>query len=202
MTDVNVVSPMNMGERLDWDAKGKKYNVNVEDLLEEIGQLKQEIQQLKDNETIGVTPSIDDPEEYFNLDSDLTGLGMKVFYGNIMVMNDPDTATDTFKLYVQRGYIVQQGSGKKIKVPAFIKGFPPKEVRSYSAGETTQSAYQIEDFQGNQDYDFTGYQFATPVEIVQVIYLQSQMMIRTNDAGMRNDGALVNTNGWGVWRKI
>lgn len=32
MTDVKVVAPMNMGERLDWDAQTKKYNVNVDDL--------------------------------------------------------------------------------------------------------------------------------------------------------------------------
>lgn len=32
MTDVKVVAPANMGERLDWDAQSKKYNVNVDDL--------------------------------------------------------------------------------------------------------------------------------------------------------------------------
>lgn len=32
MTDVKVVAPANMGERLDWDAQTKKYNVNVDDL--------------------------------------------------------------------------------------------------------------------------------------------------------------------------
>lgn len=103
---------------------------------------------------------------------------------------------------MQVGYGIQQGSGKRIKYPAFVKGFPPKEVPSYASGETTQAAYELNQFVGNQNYDFTGYQFATPVEIVQVIYHQSQMMIRTNDAGMRNDGSIVNPNGWGVWRKM
>lgn len=202
MSDVNVVAPMNMGERLDWDAQQKKYNVNVKDLLKEITDLKKEVQQLKDNETVNITPSIDDPVQYFNLDTDLTGLGMKVFFGNIAVMNDPDTASDSFKTQMQLGYGIQQGSNKRIKYPTFVKGFPPKAVPYYASGETTQAAYELNQFVGNQNYDFTGYQFATPVEIVQVVYHESQMMIRTNDSGMRNDGSIVNTDAWGVWRKI
>lgn len=202
MSDVNVVAPMNMGERLDWDAQQKKYNVNVKDLLKEISDLKKEVQQLKDNETVNITPSIDDPVEYFNLDTDLTGLGMKVFFGNIGVMNDPDNADSLLKAQMQAGFALQQGSGKRIKFPTFVKGFPPKTVPYYASGETTQAAYELNQFVGNQNYDFTGYQFATPVEIVQVIYHGSQMMIRTNDSGMRNDGSIVNTNAWGVWRKI
>lgn len=40
MTDVKVVAPANMGERLDWDAQSKKYNVNVDDLQNQINQIK------------------------------------------------------------------------------------------------------------------------------------------------------------------
>ena len=36
MTDVKVVAPMNMGTRLVWDEVSKKYNVDVDDLINRI----------------------------------------------------------------------------------------------------------------------------------------------------------------------
>lgn len=40
MTDVNVVAPINMGERLEWDAQSKKYKVNVDDLVKRLHTLE------------------------------------------------------------------------------------------------------------------------------------------------------------------
>ena len=40
MTDVKVVAPMNMGTRLVWDEVSKKYNVDVDDLINGIDALK------------------------------------------------------------------------------------------------------------------------------------------------------------------
>ena len=184
MADVKVVAPMNMGERLDWDAQTKKYDVNVDDLLAEI-------KKLKENQYVDTTPSIDTPNTYFNLDTDLTGLGMKVFYGNIEV-NHENTPTSP---------IIQHGTGKALPYPCFVKGMPAKAINTVEQGGTSESAYSEDQFDGWQSYDFTGYQFATPVEVVQVIYHMSQTFVRTNDAGMRLDGSLVNPDAWLNWRK-
>lgn len=193
MTDVKVVAPANMGERLDWDAQTKKYDVNVDDLLAEI-------KKLKENQYVDTSPSIDTPNTYFNLDTDLTGLGMKVFYGNIVVANAPEE-NPRFLEEVLRGYVVQDGSGKRIPAPTFVKGAPAKPIDLVNSGTEVDAGYELSDFEGNQAYDFTGYQFGTPVEIVQVLYHRSQTFTRTNDAGMRLDGRLVDTNAWGKWRK-
>ena len=175
-----------MGERLEYNAQTKKYDVNVDDLLAEI-------KKLKENQYVNTSPSIDTPNEYFNLDTDLTGLGMKVFYGNIAV-NFPDN-----KLPVP--FIIQHGTGKKMPYPVFVKGSPIKAVNTVNSGEFVTAGYTAEDFVGYQDYDFTGYQFGTPVEVVQVIFHQSQTFTRTNDSGMRLDGSIVDQNAWGKWLK-
>lgn len=195
MSDIKVVAPMNMGKRLDWNDETKKYDVNVEDLLAEI-------KRLKENQNVDLTPSIDDPKEYFNLDTDLTGLGMKVFYGDIAVLNEPDKAAQSVKDAYAKGSGPRDGSGKIIKLPTYVKGMPKKPTIFSQSGEMVDAGYEMSDFEGNQWYDFIGYQFATPVEIVQVFYHMSQCYIRTNDAGMRLDGSFVNPNGWNKWRKL
>ena len=194
MTDVKVVAPANMGERLEYNAQTKKYDVNVDDLLAEI-------KKLKENQYVDTSPSIDTPYTYLNLDTDLTGLGMKVFYGSIIVANNPETAADWILNDIARGSAIQNGSGKTIPAPTFVKGAPKKQIETVASGVAVDPGYELSDFEGNQAYDFTGYQFGTPVEIVQVFFHQSQTFTRTNDSGMRLDGSIVNPNAWGKWLK-
>lgn len=191
---VTVVHPDNMGMRLEYNDQTKKYDVNVDDLLDEI-------KKLKESQYIDTTPSIDTPHTYFNLDTDLTGLGMKVFYGDIIVVNNPETAGGWFLDVIVKGSSIQNGSGKSIPVPTFVKGAPKKQIDTVDSGTFVEAGYELSDFEGNQGYDFTGYQFGTPVEIVQVLFHQSQTYTRTNDSGMRLDGSIVDTNAWRPWLK-
>ena len=141
------------------------------------------------------------PSVYFNLDTDLTGLGMKVFYGNIIVANNPETAVGWLLDDIARGTAIQNGSGKSIPAPTFVKGAPKKLIETVTSGTLVEAGYEFSDFEGNQSYDFTGHQFATPVEIIQVIYHANQSFTRTNDLGMRLDGSLVNPSAWSKWLK-
>nr|DAL10827.1 MAG TPA_asm: hypothetical protein [Caudoviricetes sp.] len=188
---VFVVTTDNMGDRLDFDDTAGKYNVNVEDILKELTALKKSVKTLSDNQSVNTAPSIDKPTAYFDLDRDLTGLGMKVFFGNIIVNTNGGTHD-----------IIQQGTGVHLPDPCIVKGFPIKPINQTTNGEKVDAGYKESDFVGKQDYDFSGYQFATPVEIVQVVFHGSRMSVRTNDAGMSLNGEILNPNVWGKWISV
>lgn len=190
-SSVIVVTPDNMGERLDFDNNNGKYNVNVKDLLAAVSALRDDVNELRNRQNVNTAPPADNPNEYFNLDTDLTGLGMKVFFGNIVANNSGKPYDNT-----------QQGTGRFIPNPCIVKGFPAKPIDRVTNGERIDAGYKESDFDGPQDYDFSGYQFASPVEIVQVVFHQSRMAVRTNDAGMNADGTVANTNAWGKWVSV
>lgn len=190
-TSVIVVTPDNMGERLDFDNTYGKYNVNVKDLLTELSALRKDVDDLRDRQNVNVSPQADKPNEFFNLDTNLTGLGMKVFFGNIVV--------NTNGLDYDR---IQQGTGRHIPNPCIVKGFPVKPIDRTTNSERISPGYKETDFEGHQDYDFSGYQFASPVEVVQVVFHQSRMAVRTNDAGMNADGTFINPRAWGKWVSV
>lgn len=183
------VAPSNMGDRLDWDGE-TKWDVNVKDILDRLNKLENQNVFVPKN----TTASIDNPTEYFNLDSDLTGLGMKVFYGNMDMFLDHRVITKT-----------QQGTLIKFKTPMFVKGAPRKATEEAVSGEFVKAGYSEADFlEVNHDiaYDFSGYQFATPVEIIQMFFHQSRCFVRTNDSGMYTNGTIVDPNGWGDWLRL
>lgn len=190
-SSVIVVTPDNMGERLDFDDTKGKYNVNVKDLVAAFTALRSDVDELMNRQNINTAPPVDRPTEFFNLDTDLTGLGMKVFFGNIVV-NTGDAGYDA----------VQQGTNVHLPNPCIVKGFPRTPIDRTTSGEKINPGYNEADFEGHQDYDFSGYQFASPVEIVQVVFHQSRMAIRTNDAGMNADGTLPDPTRWGLWTSV
>ncbi len=193
MNDLNLVAPMNMGNRLSYDEKEKRYNVNVDDLIKRIEALeKQAVLQPIDTSPKTGTNSAD-LITVFNLDTDIEGYGFKPFYGNIRV-NDPSIREgDTFS---------QNGDGKKIPYPTFVKGMSQVLPDAVGDGQTVAGGYSTGDFKGLQSYDFTGYQIASAVEVVQFVIHGNGVLCRTNDAGMRADGKLVDSTKWSWWKRL
>lgn len=164
-------------------AKLEKANTTSE------GNLDKRIKELENQEVFtpqSVTPAIDTPNKFFNLNSDLTGLGMKVFYGLVCKAS--------------KGQIVEHGTGKKVNTPVIAVGVPVDVGDNLATGTLLDSASSVDQLVGNPDYDFTGYQFASPVEVVQMYFHGSRAYVRTNDSGMNMDGSFVNANAWGKWR--
>lgn len=185
-----VVAPTNMGDRLDFDSAKGVYNVNVADLLSKLAALDKRVRELETQEVFApqsVTPSIDSPSKFFNLNSDLTGLGMKVFYG--LVRKAP-------------GKVIEHGTGREFNAPIMAVGVPVDVGDNLANGTLLSGAAQVSDLVGNPDYDFAGYQFATPVEVIQMYFHGSRAYVRTNDSGMKLDGSFVNPNAWGKWRVV
>ena len=53
-----------------------------------------------------------------------------------------------------------------------------------------------------QNYDFNGWQMATPAQVDQwLIGASDSVWHRTNDSGMNEDGSLKNPSDWGVWTR-
>ncbi|WP_439242443.1 hypothetical protein [Lonepinella sp. BR2474] len=188
---VKTVAPNNMGDRLDWSDSGKQYNVNVADLIARI----EALENAPINEPINLMELsyLEPNEEQVPNLNNIKGLGWKPFYGNIWVNSSTNKTGDTQN---------QNGSGVTITYPAWVVGSPVQEPFKVNSGDTVKCATTVTDYPDEQNYDFTGYQLATYVEVVQMFFHQSKAYIRTNDHGMKADGSLVNVNAWGDWYRV
>lgn len=110
--------------------------------------------------------------EVLNLNKAIPTLGMTTFHGFINNKTQPNK----FVIGVPRDPNVQDNG-------------------------TTASASVIGDLVGQQDYDFIGYQLASSVEVMQYFINDGVTYVRTNDAGMGENGVLNDPNRWGDWHR-
>lgn len=110
--------------------------------------------------------------EILNLNKGVPTLGMTTFHGFINNKDQPNR---------------------------FVIG-APRDPYVQNSG-TTPSASVIEELVGQQAYDFIGYQLASSVEIMQYYINDGVTYVRTNDAGMGNNGVLNDPNRWSDWHR-
>ncbi len=127
MTDLNVVAPMNMGERLDFNAENKRYNVNVDDLIKRIEAL--EISKNAQAEKITV---IEKTTQVFNVDL-LIGMPFpyakeQVPNGYIALKGQTITAEKYPKLFEMYGATLPDMRGEFIRGWDNGRGLDPGRV--------------------------------------------------------------------------
>lgn len=110
--------------------------------------------------------------EVLNLNKAIPTLGMTTFHGFINNKTQPNK---------------------------FVIG-APKDPNIQNSG-TTPSASVIDELVGQQDYDFIGYQLASSVEVMQYFINDGVTYVRTNDAGMGENGVLNDPNRWSDWHR-
>lgn len=110
--------------------------------------------------------------EVLNLNKAIPTLGMTTFHGFINNKDQPNR---------------------------FVIG-APRDPYVQNSG-TTPSASVIEELVGQQAYDFIGYQLASSVEVMQYYINDGVTYVRTNDAGMGNNGVLNDPNRWSDWHR-
>lgn len=107
-----------------------------------------------------------------NLNNGTGVMGMSTFYG---VINNTNGNTE---------YVVG--------VPANINSLDHQQTGTTAIGQLASG----------QNYDFNGWQIATPAQVDQwLIGVSDSVWHRTNDSGMNTDGSLKDPNNWGVWTR-
>ena len=81
----------------------------------------------------------------------------------------------------------------------YVKGVPP-DIKSEAANQSpTASIDQLKD---GEDYDFNGWQVASPVQVDQYLVGDDRAVWhRVNDGGMNQDGSLKTPTEWSDWRR-
>lgn len=110
--------------------------------------------------------------EVLNLNKAIPTLGMSTFHGFI---------------------------NNKVEPYKFVVGVP-KDINISDNG-ITPSASTVSDLIGSVDYDFIGYQLASSVEVMQYLIDDGVTFVRSNDAGMNENGVLNDINRWSNWRR-
>lgn len=162
MTDVKVVAPANMGERLVWDGQAKQYKVDVSDLIARLNNLE--------------TKPTFNPPKINNLNTDIQQLGYTPFWG---AHSHGISQTDA------------TGSDWTIGFPVTFDGAKVKGTETFEEVRADP----------HWNIDYTGWQLATSVEVVQTVYHYGISWTRTNDRGMNPDGTLKNPNTWSDWTR-
>lgn len=103
-------------------------------------------------------------------------------------------AISTLGMTTYHGFINNKTQPNKFVIGA------PRDPYIQNSG-TTPSASVIDELVGQQDYDFIGYQLASSVEVMQYYINDGITYVRTNDAGMGNNGVLNDPNRWGDWHR-
>ena len=107
-----------------------------------------------------------------NLNSGTGVMGMSTFYG---VVNNTNGSTE---------YVVG--------VPRDISSTDHQQAGTTAIGQLASG----------QQYDFNGWQIATPAQVDQwLIGVSDSVWHRTNDSGINADGSLKDPNNWGVWTR-
>ena len=107
-----------------------------------------------------------------NLNNGTGVMGMSTFYG---VVNNVNGSTE---------YVVG--------VPRDINSTDHQQAGTTAIGQLASG----------QQYDFNGWQIATPAQVDQwLIGASDSVWHRTNDSGMNTDGSLKDLNSWGVWTR-
>ena len=76
----------------------------------------------------------------------------------------------------------------------------PRDINSTDHQQAGTTA--IGQLASGQQYDFNGWQIATPAQVDQwLIGVSDSVWHRTNDFGMNADGSLKDPNNWGVWTR-
>jgi len=76
----------------------------------------------------------------------------------------------------------------------------PRDINSTDHQQAGTTA--IGQLASGQQYDFNGWQIATPAQVDQwLIGASDSVWHRTNDFGMNADGSLKDPNNWGVWTR-
>lgn len=87
----------------------------------------------------------------------------------------------------------------KVEPNKFVIGVP-KDINIQNSGFTSGAA-SVTDLVGSVDYDFIGYQLASSVEVMQYFINDGVTFVRSNDAGMNENGILNDINRWSDWRR-
>ena len=182
MTDVKVVAPMNMGERLEWDAQEKKYNVNVSDILQTLTAHDKRLNALEGKE---------DGSIKFDSSSDL------------------NQAIPKYGFSIMHGFGYVRGVPRNIystvyKQPAALS---LSEYSGAFSGNPNDGAGV-----NRPNQDWTGWQIANTSEVVQFIQEEYggnahpvNVWCRINADGLvKRDGQVViaNANAWTDWVRV
>lgn len=107
-----------------------------------------------------------------NLNNGTGVMGMSTFYG---VVNNTNGNTE------------------------YVTGVP---VNINSTDHQQNGTIAIGQLAAGQNYDFNGWQIATPAQVDQwLVGVSDSVWHRTNDSGMNEDGSLKNPNNWGQWTR-
>lgn len=107
-----------------------------------------------------------------NLNNGTGVMGMSTFYG---VVNNTNGNTE------------------------YVTGVP---VNINSTDHQQNGTTTIGQLAAGQNYDFNGWQIATPAQVDQwLVGVSDSVWHRTNDSGMNEDGTLKNPNNWGQWTR-
>lgn len=81
----------------------------------------------------------------------------------------------------------------------YVKGVPP-DIKSVEANQRPTSS--IDQLKDGEDYDFNGWQVASPVQVDQYLVGDDRAVWhRVNDGGMNQDGSLKTPTAWSDWRR-
>lgn len=81
----------------------------------------------------------------------------------------------------------------------YVKGVPP-DIKSEEANQ--QPTSRIDQLKDGEDYDFNGWQVASPVQVDQYLVGDDRAVWhRVNDGGMNRDGSLKAPTEWSAWRR-
>lgn len=81
----------------------------------------------------------------------------------------------------------------------YVTGIPADVESTNATEESTTNISQLAD---GQDYDFNGWQIASPVQVDQYfVGTDKAVWHRVNDGGMNADGTLKEPTNWSVWRR-
>lgn len=81
----------------------------------------------------------------------------------------------------------------------YVKGVPP-DIKSADANQRPTSS--IDQLKDGEDYDFNGWQVASPVQVDQYLVGDDRAVWhRVNDGGMNQDGSLKTPTAWSDWRR-
>ena len=81
----------------------------------------------------------------------------------------------------------------------YVKGVPP-DIKSVEANQSPTSS--IDQLKDGEDYDFNGWQVASPVQVDQYLVGDDRAVWhRVNDGGMNQDGSLKTPTEWSDWRR-
>lgn len=183
MTDVVTAAPMNMGTRLEWDDESKKYNVNVDDLINRIVALE-----AKTNY---------DPTEIFVREDGKVGLK-----GNQSL--EFTEQWDLQKGVPQRGFSIFHGFG-------FVRGVPRNIYSTDYKQPAALQLSDYMDGNNRPDQDWTGWQIANDSEVTQFIAEESygldnpaNVWVRQNASGINEDPSLgvYHEDRWTDWVRV